>query len=152
MSMERWIETRSIIGDGEMEVGGVVPEVNVNLGCVGVPLDIGERFLCDAEEFVFDRRWELAICSADIEVDDEWHCAGLIDEVSQARGKGVLCGDGAEIPDATTGFGESFANVGAGAVELLASCGGLGMRKELRDQLELDGDSSEALSEGVVDL
>src|SRR5665213_2626096 len=130
----------------------MIPQIDSDAGCVRVAAHVAESLLCDAEDLVFKRGGERTVSASNVDLDGEAIAARLLCEASEARRQRVLRRDGAKVPNAAASLRETLAHVLASAVDLLAGCGDLRLRQELRGEFELDGDAVEALSEGVVNL
>src|SRR5271170_2473474 len=111
-----------------------------------------QRFLGGAEYLIFKSRGERSVSAADVDVDRKLFSGRLFGEASEASGQSVLCGIGAQIPDAATCFCEPLAHVLLGAIYLLACRSDLRLNEELGSELELHGHADEALREGVVNF
>ena len=146
------LEAAAVIGDEQCQLIRMIAEIHGDLSRVCVTGDVCEGFLRDAKGFSLNGRSEGAIGASDGEIDMQPGRSGLLRQSGKARGKGVLRGDGAEIPDASAGFGEALADVGAGAVDLLMGGGDLRLSEELRGEFELDGDADKTLRECVMNL
>jgi hypothetical protein len=114
--------------------------------------DVGKGLLCDTQKLVFDGGIKGPVGSTDVEVHGEMVGAELFGEARKPRGQGVLRCRCAEVPYAAAGLGDAFANVGAGAIKLVARCVDVLMRHELGGKFELHGDPDEALGERIVNL
>ena len=101
----------------------MIAQIDGDAGCFGVARYVGQGFLRDAKDFAFKRRSQGAIGATDGQIGVDLLGVGLFDETSEPRGERVGCGDGAKVPDASAGFGESFAYIGARAVDLLMGGG-----------------------------
>ena len=87
--------------------------------------DVGESFLCDAEDLFFDAGIEGTIDATDLHLLTDLLAGGALSGAGDTGRQAILGDAGAQLPDALASIVETFLNESAGLSQLLADGGGV---------------------------